>query len=231
LIYYRHKINLDFKEEKQMSYLMEKWPTSNKRKGVFYDITIRKNGKILTQRFDTVEDVESAVQQIRFNKWPIVRARRFCRGSWEDFTPETAAEKTKRENENHCECIALELEGYAAGEYYACPDCGEAIYLTDEVGDKYKCPSCGSVNDTDDFEQLGLLDYLRDVYDVEYRIGGDREYRNVRLMVACGGPNIYIDTHAQKVQLYWSTDYAEYHLIRSVCDEIDALWEELFICS
>ena len=214
-----------------MSYLMENWPTSNSKEGVFYALTIRKNGKLETRHFYTVDDVETAVQQMNINGWPIIRARRFCKGSWSDFTPETCAEKEKRENENHCECIALEMEAYAAGELYRCPECGETLSIID-AGEKYKCPHCGETSDTEDYEALSLWDYFdNDLYDIEYRIGGDKAYRSVRLMVACGGPNIYIDTAARKVQLYWWTDCAEYPLHSDVCDEIDSVYEELWICS
>lgn len=216
-----------------MAYLMEKWPTGNSNPNVYYVLTIRKNGKLERRHYYTVDDVETAVQQLRINNIEIVTARRFCKGSWSDFVPETAAEKSRRENENHCEYIGLEMEMYAAGEVYRCPDCGETLHPID-TGDKYKCPSCGAVNDVDDLEQLGLWDYFEDVLDVEYRVSGCQrnqlEYRSVRLLVAFGGPNIYIDTAARKVQLYWWTEYAEYELSRELCDEIDAHWEKIYLC-
>ena len=45
-------------------------------------------------------------------------------------------------------------------------------------------------------------------------------------MVACGGPNIYIDTASALVKLYWWTEYAEYPLSYSARDAIDEWAEE-----
>lgn len=211
-------------------YINENWSTSNSKDGVFYAVTIRNNGKLQTRHYYTVNDLQTAVQQFKYENRDIVRARRFCKGTFEDFTPETRVEQSQRENENHCECIALEMEAYAAGEISRCPECGEALSIID-AGDKYKCPHCGAVADTDDFESLSLFDYFGgDIFDVEYRIGSEKEYRSVRLMVACGGPNIYIDTASQQVELYWWTDRATYPIHRDVCDEIDSMWAEWFHC-
>jgi predicted RNA-binding Zn-ribbon protein involved in translation (DUF1610 family) len=146
--------------------------------------------------------------------------------------PETEQEKTNRENRQHCECIALELEMYAAGEMYACPECGEHHYLPDHTGDKFKCPACGTVADFDEYEQLSLWDHLRDVLDIEYRIAADRTTLNsVRLLVACGGPNIYIDTASRSVELYWWTDRANFPIHPDVCEDIDAMFWEVWTCS
>lgn len=153
----------------------------------------------------------------------------------EDFRIETAAEKTKRENTEHCKSIADNLEKYADGNAYKCPRCGEIIewdndqYNADEG--RYTCLECGEEFDESDLEAVSIYDYFTDdIYDIEYRIGSDRQYRSVSLMVACGGPNIYIDTKRKAVLLYWWTDYAEYPLTSSTCEAIDQYFEELFNC-
>lgn len=142
------------------------------------------------------------------------------------------AKQPAREDENraHCRHIAEQADVYAAGDVFRCPDCGEELRLPDDVGDKYRCPGCGTVNDVDDLEQLSMWDFLADVYDVEYRVGSDKEYRSVRVMVACGGPNIYIDTARALVQLYWWTEHAEYPLSYDARDAIDEWAEEYWNC-
>ena len=67
-----------------------------------------------------------------------------------------------------------------------------------------------------------------DVYDIEYMIGGDGEYRGVRLMVACGGPNVYINTQRREVEGYWSLDSATAWLPSEICEEIDEVWSEYY---
>jgi predicted RNA-binding Zn-ribbon protein involved in translation (DUF1610 family) len=130
------------------------------------------------------------------------------------------------ENRSHCKHIALEAEAYADGAVHRCPDCGEEIRFPNNVGDKYRCPHCHTVTDVDDYEQLSIWDYMSDILDIEYRCGSGREYRSCKIMVACGGPNIYIDTADAMVRLYWWTEYAEYPLSYDARNAIDEWAEE-----
>jgi predicted RNA-binding Zn-ribbon protein involved in translation (DUF1610 family) len=137
----------------------------------------------------------------------------------------------KMENRKHCEYIAKELESYYNGDIRRCPECGEKIDRDwDTVGDQFKCPHCHAVTDTDDWEQLSLWDYFNDVLDIEYRIGSDKQYRSVCIMVTCGGPNIYIDTASKNVEFYWWGEKAHYRIDRDVCNEIDNIFEEYYSC-
>ena len=130
------------------------------------------------------------------------------------------------ENRQHCKHIAKEAEAYADGAVRRCPDCGEEIRFPDNVGDKYRCPHCHTVADVGDYEQLSIWDYMNDILDIEYRCGSDKEYRSCKIMVACGGPNIYIDTASALVKLYWWTEYADYPLSYEARDAIDEWAEE-----
>lgn len=208
-------------------YVNENWPTSNSKPGVFYILCFRDMKR---RHYYTVDDLQNAIAQAKHQGHKITRAVRMCNGSAQTFIPETRAEQEKRHNENRVESIALELECYINGVYYRCPECGETVSFPDGVGDKYRCPHCKYTADISIYEPLSLWDYLQDVYDVEYYIGGDRELRGVRLMVACGGPNIYIDSKRRKVELYWWTDYAEWPLYSEVCDELNQLAEEFWGC-
>lgn len=152
----------------------------------------------------------------------------------ETMTTETAQEKTDRENREHCKRIAEELEAYADGTVYRCPECGEVIRWDNEQynDDKgtYTCDCCGTSFDESDLESLSILDFIQDAYDIEYRVGSDREYRSVKIMVACGGPNIYIDTARRLVTLRWWTDYAECPISSTACDALDEYMEEYWGC-
>lgn len=149
-------------------------------------------------------------------------------------TAETEQQKTDRENREHCKRIADELEAVAEGRVYKCPECGELVGIENLVYDEdtqtYTCTQCGKTFDDCDLEPVYMLDYFADVLDIEYRIGSDREFRSVRLLVAYGGPNIYIDTCSRQVELYWWTDRASFPLSDEVCDQINADFEELFNC-
>ena len=69
--------------------------------------------------------------------------------------------------------------------------------------------------------------WLEDALDIEYIIGSDGSYRGARLLLTCGGPNIWVDTKYGRVEGYWWSDsYTE-----SVdTSELDAMLEELYSC-
>lgn len=126
------------------------------------------------------------------------------------------------ENRAHCKHIADSLEEYVNDCAKRCPHCGE-IHVRDwsDVGDVFQCPNCGDVDSVDSWEWLSVGDYLTDAYDVEFRVGSDKEVRSVRVMVACGGPNIYINTASGDVELYWWTETARYGLSRDAIDAVN----------
>lgn len=125
----------------------------------------------------------------------------------------------KAEHNNHCKHIAETLAKYVNGIMAKCPNCGE-IFENSET-----CPYC-----EEDLEEQGIIDYFYDSLDIEYRIGSNREYRSACIMVAFGGPNIYIDTRSKKVELYWWNEEGEAYLDSEVVDAIDEFMEELYNC-
>lgn len=152
----------------------------------------------------------------------------------------TNQEKTYNENREHCKTITDRLELFTEGNGYKCPYCGEvhdfkeyeANEHENEEGETvYTCPNCSENIEENELEAVSIYDFFdSDIYDIEYRIGSDRQYRSVSIMVACGGPNIYIDTKRKAVLLYWWSDFAEYPLTSSTCEAIDSYFEELFNC-
>lgn len=77
-------------------------------------------------------------------------------------------------------------------------------------------------------DTLSAFDYIEGYYDVEYYVSSDRKtVLGARFMVACGGPNIYIDTRFKEVQGYWWSDkyIARYHNDEMGLDEVaQELW-------
>ena len=144
----------------------------------------------------------------------------------------TNQEKKDLDNRNTCKRIADELDAIAAGLVYRCPECGELIewdndqYNNDER--TYTCPNCRKTFEENELEPIAMYDYFADAFDIEYRIGSDREYRSVQVMVACGGPNIYVDTERKSVDLYWLGDRASYLLQPNTVYAIDECFSELF---
>ena len=53
-------------------------------------------------------------------------------------------------------------------------------------------------------------EWMEDVYEIEWITYGDKTYKSARLMVAGGGPNIWVNLKSNIVQGYWWGDYFEY---------------------
>ncbi len=60
----------------------------------------------------------------------------------------------------------------------------------------------------EDGEQMTAYDYLQDALDIEYVVNGKGEYLGARVLVAFGGPNIWINTRTKTVEGYWWGDSA-----------------------
>lgn len=73
------------------------------------------------------------------------------------------------------------------------------------------------------------FDYLADVLDIEYILSGDREFKSARILVAFGGPNIWIDFERKAVDLYWWGDRATAYFNDDAMGVEEAL-RELFYC-
>ena len=48
--------------------------------------------------------------------------------------------------------------------------------------------------------------FMDDVYDIEWTTHRDHEYRSARLLVAGGGPTIWVNMMTTNVEGYWGTD-------------------------
>lgn len=82
----------------------------------------------------------------------------------------------------------------------------------------------------DDVEVIDMREYFDDVYDIVHYIGGRDDYRGARIMVACGGPNIYVDSMRRDVELYWWGEHATCDLSCSACEDITEVFREYFEC-
>lgn len=64
---------------------------------------------------------------------------------------------------------------------------------------------------SDDLRRQNGFDFLKDALDIEYIVKGRKpdDYLGVRVLVAFGGPNIWINTRTNTVEGYWWGE--EYH--------------------
>ena len=145
-------------------------------------------------------------------------------------------EETYRHNLEACKHIANTLELVAYGQMYRCPECGELVdieeheedaelYEAIEFGLECKCPNC---HEPAEFELVSVYDWLDDALDIKYTVTADLDYSSGRVLVAYGGPNIYVDTAKERVELYWWSDRADYGISTIACNELDEALKELY---
>tara|TARA_R100000234_G_scaffold108260_1_gene79616 strand:+ start:260 stop:601 length:342 start_codon:yes stop_codon:yes gene_type:complete len=71
-------------------------------------------------------------------------------------------------------------------------------------------------------------EYMENVYDVEWITHQDHSYKGARLMVAGGGPNIWVNLQTNTVDGYWGCDKVEHGFIDNI--GLDDYLEELHSC-
>ena len=135
------------------------------------------------------------------------------------------------EHDLHCKRIVEDLQNYYNGLYisyngdiYNKEDLEE---VTVDYNDYYIID--GEQVDINDVEELSLYDYFADdIYNINYILDSNRELEAVRIMVACGGPNIYINTWDKKVELFWWSESGEYYLDNEICEAINDVFTGIY---
>lgn len=63
-----------------------------------------------------------------------------------------------------------------------------------------------SIEREDEGLSMDGLEYLSDALDIEFIVNSEREVLGARILVAFGGPNIWINTRTKQVEGYWWSD-------------------------
>lgn len=80
-------------------------------------------------------------------------------------------------------------------------------------------------------EPTSVYDYFNDCLDIEYTISANGDFRGCKIMVACGGPNIWVDTCRGEVFGAWGSDRETAWIPSEICNEIDYIFEEMYNCT
>lgn len=77
-----------------------------------------------------------------------------------------------------------------------------------------------------DGEPLTAYDWLENVLDIEWICNSDKTFKSAVVLVAFGGPNIYVNFQRRHVEGYWGSDEA----FANFYDEpaIEEVLEEIF---
>ena len=80
-----------------------------------------------------------------------------------------------------------------------------------------------------DDQPFSAFDYLQDALDIEYIVNSQKEYLGARVLVAFGGPNIWINTRTKQVEGYWWGDSSILSYENDAMD-LDSALSELYNC-
>lgn len=124
----------------------------------------------------------------------------------------------KNEHVEYCKAISNELNEYYSG----------LIYNVD--GELVNCLETDNP-DIYDYEACSLWDYIDNSFDIEYTVSLGSDYiKGCRIMIACGGPNVYINTLNRQVELFWWNECGSYPIEPEVADAIDEIVQEYKDC-
>ena len=70
--------------------------------------------------------------------------------------------------------------------------------------------------------------WMEDVYDIEWITYQDKTYKAAKLLVAGGGPNIWVNLQTNTVDGYWGTDKCSWGFMDNI--GLDDYCEEMYAC-
>ena len=77
-------------------------------------------------------------------------------------------------------------------------------------------------------DSQSAFDYLQDALDIEYIVNSKGEYLGARVLVAFGGPNIWVNTRTGTIEGAWWADRAQSSFTDNI--GLDEALSELWAC-
>jgi hypothetical protein len=74
-----------------------------------------------------------------------------------------------------------------------------------------------------------MQDFMEGVYDIRYIVDREKRYYSAELLVAGGGPTIWVNLNTKEVEGYWGADRVNEPFIDNL--GLDDYLEELYACS
>ena len=78
------------------------------------------------------------------------------------------------------------------------------------IADSISRPDLIIDEETGEKREQSASDWMEDVYDIRYIVDREKRYMAAELMVAGGGPNIWVNLDTKYVEGYWGGDKVEH---------------------
>ena len=89
-------------------------------------------------------------------------------------------------------------------------------------------PQQVNIHTGEDREEVTASSWMEDVYDIEWITHQDKTYKAARLLVAGGGPNIWVNLQTNTVDGYWGCDEVNHGFVDNL--GLDEYLEDLHAC-
>ncbi len=96
-----------------------------------------------------------------------------------------------------------------------CKDIAEGISEPQQITDE----------ETGEKREETAHDWMEGTYDIRYLVDRDKRYMGAEILVAGGGPTIWVDTFREQVTGWWGSDRFEYYFqdnigLNDYCEEM-----------
>ena len=104
--------------------------------------------------------------------------------------------------------------------------CGEQLRrMCKNIADSITNP----VDNSEHGEDASVASWMEGVYDIRYIVDREKRYFSAELLVAGGGPNIWVSLNEMEVQGYWGSDRVNVPFTDNI--GLDDYLEEMYACS
>jgi len=100
--------------------------------------------------------------------------------------------------------------------------------MCERIADDISNPKISKDDGGEAIELQTAHEWMKDVYDIEWITYQDKSYKGARLLVAGGGPNIWVNLQTKRVEGYWWGDYCENGFVDNI--GLDDYLEEIYVC-
>jgi len=90
-------------------------------------------------------------------------------------------------------------------------------------------PEQVNIHTGEDREEVTASSWMEDVYDIRYTVDREKRYLGAELMVAGGGPTVWVNLDTKYVEGYWGGDKVLEPFIDNL--GLDDYCEEMYNCS
>ena len=94
------------------------------------------------------------------------------------------------------------------------------------IADSITSPEMITDEETGEKRQETAHDWMEGTYDIRYYVDREKRYLGAEIMVAGGGPTIWVNTYTREVEGYWGSDRVTWSFIDNL--GLDDYCEEMY---